>query len=60
MKRPMPQTIEDYRMLAARDLEFIMEQREEISRLKRRLNDLQQKSLGGRYVPVRKQVNERA
>jgi len=55
MNDTMPQTVEGYRELAIRDLELIMEQREEINRLKCRLNDLQQKSLRSRYVPVREQ-----
>ena len=38
----MPQTIEAYRKLAQRDLELIMSQKEEIGRLKARINKLEQ------------------
>ena len=41
--QPMPQTIEAYKDLAQRDLELIEEQREEINKLKCKVNDLQQK-----------------
>jgi len=41
--QPMPQTREYWIQLAARDQELILEQREEINRLKCRVNDLQQK-----------------
>ncbi len=40
---PMPQTLEYYRAMAQRDLELIMEQKEEISRLKQRINKLEQR-----------------
>ena len=40
---PMPQTVEAYKKLSARDLELIMEQKEEISRLKQKVNNLQQR-----------------
>ena len=59
-KEPMPQTVEQYRKLAEMDLELIMEQREEISRLKRTVNDLRQKSMRARYVPIRKLKREKA
>jgi len=39
----MPETVEAYKALAARDLELIMEQKEEISRLKQKVNKLEQK-----------------
>ena len=39
----MPQTVEAYKALAKRDLELIEEQREEINKLKCKVNDLQQK-----------------
>jgi len=41
--QPMPQTREYWIQLAARDQELILEQRDEINRLKCRVNDLQQK-----------------
>ena len=40
---PMPKTIDHYQALAARDLELIMEQREEIARLKQTVNQLRQR-----------------
>ena len=40
---PMPQTLEYLRALSARDLELIMEQKDEISRLKQRINKLEQR-----------------
>ena len=42
-KSPMPQTIEGYKKLAERDLELIMEQKAEISKLKQRINKLEQR-----------------
>lgn len=41
--QPMPQTREYWIQLAARDQELILEQRDEISRLKAKVNNLQQK-----------------
>lgn len=41
--QPMPQTREYWVQLAARDQELILEQRDEISRLKAKVNNLQQK-----------------
>ena len=41
--KAMPNTIESYKDLAQRDLELIEEQRSEISKLKCKLNNLQQK-----------------
>ena len=41
--QPIPQTVEAYKNLAQRDLELIEEQREEINKLKCKVNDLQQK-----------------
>lgn len=40
---PMPQTVEYLQQLAVRDLKLIMEQKEEISRLKQTANNLRQK-----------------
>ena len=40
---PMPKTPEYYRAMAQRDLELIMEQKAEISRLKQRINKLEQR-----------------
>lgn len=42
-KAPMPRTIEAFEKLAARDLELIMEMKEEIGMLKAQVNKLQQK-----------------
>ncbi len=39
---PMPQTVEAYKALAQRDLDLIMEQKEEISKLKAENNKLRQ------------------
>lgn len=39
----MPQTVESYKKLAALDLELIMDQKEEISKLKAEVNKLRQK-----------------
>ena len=41
--QPMPQTVESYKELAQRDLELIEDQREEINKLKCKVNDLSQK-----------------
>ena len=43
-RQVMPQTVEAYKKLAQRDLELIEEQREEISKLKQRVNKLEQTS----------------
>ncbi len=59
-REPMPQTVEAYKDLAQRDLQLIMEQRSEISKLKREINDLRQKLNKGRYIPVRKLKKEKA
>jgi len=40
---PMPRTVEHYQANAERDQELILEQRDEIGRLKQKLNKLQQK-----------------
>lgn len=40
--KPMPQTIEAYKVLAQRDLELIEEQQREIGRLKGELNERKQ------------------
>ena len=45
LAEPMPQTVEAYQRLAQRDLELIMEQREEIGRLKARINKLEQAAI---------------
>ena len=39
----MPQTVEAYKELAQRDLELIEDQREEINKLKCKVNNLSQK-----------------
>ena len=39
----MPQTVEAYKKLAQRDLEFIEEQQREIGKLKAKINKLEQK-----------------
>jgi len=39
---PMPKTIQYYEQLTARDLELIMEQKKEISKLKNTVNQLRQ------------------
>jgi len=44
---PMPRTVEHYQANAIRDQELILEQRDEIGRLKMKINRLQQKSLDG-------------
>ena len=45
---PMPQTVQAFRHLAQRDLELIEEQREEIAKLKCKVNNLTQKLKIGR------------
>ena len=40
---PMPQTIEEYKKLAQRDLELIEEQRETIAKQAQTINDLRQR-----------------
>lgn len=46
---PMPQTIEAYKKLAQRDLELIEDQRDEINKLKCKVNDLSQRVLKLKY-----------
>lgn len=41
-RQVMPQTIEAYKALAQRDLELIMEMKDEISNLKQKVNKLEQ------------------
>lgn len=41
--KPMPQTVEAYKKLAQRDLELIEDQRDEIGKLKAKINKLEQK-----------------
>lgn len=43
INNPMPQTVEGYKELAQRDLVLIEKQRDEIGRLKAKINQLQQK-----------------
>ena len=47
--QPMPQTIEAYKDLAQRDLELIEAQRDEIARLKCKVNTLSQRALKLEY-----------
>jgi len=48
INNPIPQTVEGYRELAQRDLVLIEWQRDEIGRLKAKINQLQQKLSRGK------------
>ena len=41
---PMPRTVEHYKANAIRDHELILEQRDEIARLKQKINKLEQRN----------------
>jgi len=48
INNPIPQTVEGYKELAQRDLALIEKQRDEIERLKAKINQLQQKLSRGK------------
>jgi len=48
INNPIPQTVEGYKELAQRDLVLIEDQRDEIGRLKAKINQLQQKLSRGK------------